>query len=404
MLDPDTEYGNIRPSKPAHSESSRLSRQIFVGGLPTNVTPPLFREWAEISFPGRVVNAVLVVDTLTHTRSRGFGFVTFDSNEMVDIASRMRLLQFAGKLVEVKKAENVSISQRKKVGNQEPRTAAGQNTRGRQKGAGGGGSGNGAGDAPGVGGRSAAAPRRAEQDLDRLDPQSAGQRARRPKGGAIASAGGLNGLPDGGMFRLPGPKDGERFGEPGPRGSGDPKEFIIPPPLQEQLYSARAWAQGADMRQAQWKEQGGAGAGGGYEGLLRGFAPAAVAAPLSSSSSSGPGEYGLRPLLFHPSGGAKADRSAAAAAAGAASDGPEGEGGSFEGFEGTCDGATGSEHLGGGGEGGGGAGAAGLFALQASIVNMAIDDDDLGGGPGGRGAAASAGQFGRFLSHRPGDE
>ena len=137
MLEGSAEYPIMRPGKPAHSESSRLSRQIFVGGLPTNVTPPLFREWAEISFPGRVVNAVLVVDTLTHTRSRGFGFVTFDSNEMVDIASRMRLLQFAGKLVEVKKAENVSISQRKKVGSQEPRSAGGQGTRGRQRGGGG---------------------------------------------------------------------------------------------------------------------------------------------------------------------------------------------------------------------------------------------------------------------------
>ena len=125
--------------KPPHTESSRLSRQIFVGGLPTNVTPPLFREWAEISFPGRVVNAVLVVDTLTHTRSRGFGFVTFDSNDMVDVASRMRLLQFAGKLVEVKKAENVSISQRKKVAHPDSRAAGSGNSSSPPTGGGGGG-------------------------------------------------------------------------------------------------------------------------------------------------------------------------------------------------------------------------------------------------------------------------
>eukprot|EP00286_Rhodomonas_abbreviata_P007288 CAMPEP_0181343756 /NCGR_PEP_ID=MMETSP1101-20121128/31769_1 /TAXON_ID=46948 /ORGANISM="Rhodomonas abbreviata, Strain Caron Lab Isolate" /LENGTH=479 /DNA_ID=CAMNT_0023455433 /DNA_START=87 /DNA_END=1526 /DNA_ORIENTATION=+ len=93
-------------------ESSRLSRQIFVGGLPTDVNPSSFREWAERTFPGRVVNAVLVVDRLTHTKSRGFGFVTFDSSDMVDFAAQARILPFADKCVEVKKAENMTILQK----------------------------------------------------------------------------------------------------------------------------------------------------------------------------------------------------------------------------------------------------------------------------------------------------
>ena len=92
---------------------SRLSRQIFVGGLPMKVTPRLFRIWAEASFPGRVVNSVLVLDPVTHSRSRGFGFITFDSYEMVDYASNLRILRFAGTDVEVKRVEHISNTRRK---------------------------------------------------------------------------------------------------------------------------------------------------------------------------------------------------------------------------------------------------------------------------------------------------
>ena len=42
------------------SRHPRLERQIFVGGLPTDVTNTTFREWADETFAGRVVNAVLV--------------------------------------------------------------------------------------------------------------------------------------------------------------------------------------------------------------------------------------------------------------------------------------------------------------------------------------------------------
>lgn len=38
----------------------RLERQVFVGGLPVNVTSALFRAWADQVFNGRVINAVLV--------------------------------------------------------------------------------------------------------------------------------------------------------------------------------------------------------------------------------------------------------------------------------------------------------------------------------------------------------
>lgn len=38
----------------------RLERQVFVGGLPVDVTSTMFRTWADSVFPGRVINAVLV--------------------------------------------------------------------------------------------------------------------------------------------------------------------------------------------------------------------------------------------------------------------------------------------------------------------------------------------------------
>jgi len=49
--------------KPSVSDSQRhprLERQVFVGGLPVDVTSSLFRTWADHVFNGRVINAVLV--------------------------------------------------------------------------------------------------------------------------------------------------------------------------------------------------------------------------------------------------------------------------------------------------------------------------------------------------------
>ena len=104
----------ISPRESKAARGSRLSRQIFVGGLPTNANKRMFRTWADMTFPGRVVNAVLVVDPVTHSRSRGFGFITFDSDEMVDFASSLRILQFADSNVEIKRAQNLTISRGKK--------------------------------------------------------------------------------------------------------------------------------------------------------------------------------------------------------------------------------------------------------------------------------------------------
>mmetsp|Transcript_11379 Transcript_11379/g.31744 ORF Transcript_11379/g.31744 Transcript_11379/m.31744 type:complete len:252 (+) Transcript_11379:250-1005(+) len=87
----------------------RLPRQVFVGGLPKDVTQNVLRAWAEKQFAGTALNAVLVVDKETHSRPRGFGFITFDSIESAERAIQKRFHEFNGGMIEIKRA--VSISQ-----------------------------------------------------------------------------------------------------------------------------------------------------------------------------------------------------------------------------------------------------------------------------------------------------
>ena len=56
----DSSGGTRNNAKPSDQRHPRLERQVFVGGLPVDVTSTLFRTWADSVFPGRVINAVLV--------------------------------------------------------------------------------------------------------------------------------------------------------------------------------------------------------------------------------------------------------------------------------------------------------------------------------------------------------
>jgi heterogeneous nuclear ribonucleoprotein A1/A3 len=76
------------------------TRKVFVGGLAPQVTPDdLKTHFAQF---GTIVNAIIMMDQSTQ-RSRGFGFVTFDSENTVD-AVLARSHTLAGKTVECKKA------------------------------------------------------------------------------------------------------------------------------------------------------------------------------------------------------------------------------------------------------------------------------------------------------------
>jgi len=76
------------------------TRKLFIGGLSPLTTQEQFKE--HFSQFGNVVNAVIMIDHTTN-RSRGFGFVTYDSEDAVD-AVLARTHTINGKVIECKKA------------------------------------------------------------------------------------------------------------------------------------------------------------------------------------------------------------------------------------------------------------------------------------------------------------
>uniref|UniRef100_A0A5B6ZGP6 RRM domain-containing protein n=1 Tax=Davidia involucrata TaxID=16924 RepID=A0A5B6ZGP6_DAVIN len=79
------------------------TKKIFVGGIPTTVTDDEFKDF--FSNIGEVKDHQVMRDHSTN-RSRGFGFVTFDTEQSVDdLLANGNRLEFAGAQVEIKKAE-----------------------------------------------------------------------------------------------------------------------------------------------------------------------------------------------------------------------------------------------------------------------------------------------------------
>lgn len=77
------------------------TRKIFVGGLSPSLTELEFKNYFE-KF-GRVTDVVVMMDSATH-RPRGFGFITFDSEESVENVMQKNFHELNGKFVEVKRA------------------------------------------------------------------------------------------------------------------------------------------------------------------------------------------------------------------------------------------------------------------------------------------------------------
>ncbi|TVU40828.1 hypothetical protein EJB05_14421 [Eragrostis curvula] len=75
------------------------SKKVFIGGLRDNVTEEEFRAYFETF--GTVTDVVVIYDSLT-SRSRGFGFVTFDSEEAVNKVMRQSFHTLKGTKVEAK--------------------------------------------------------------------------------------------------------------------------------------------------------------------------------------------------------------------------------------------------------------------------------------------------------------
>jgi heterogeneous nuclear ribonucleoprotein A1/A3 len=102
---PKAEYsGKSQPAKP--------TRKVFVGGLPLSCTEEEFKGYFE-KF-GQVIEAHIMYDHQTGI-SRGFGFVTFASEDIVEKVFEQSQHDIKGKTVEVKKAEPKHFSEGKRV-------------------------------------------------------------------------------------------------------------------------------------------------------------------------------------------------------------------------------------------------------------------------------------------------
>ncbi|GAB2215105.1 hypothetical protein Drorol1_Dr00019480 [Drosera rotundifolia] len=107
------------------------TKKIFVGGIPTSLTEEEFK--AFFSKYGKVVEHEIIHDRATN-RSRGFGFVMFESEKVVDdVLAGGNMIEMNGSRVEVKKAEP------KKASNSAHGPSFGSEPRARSYGGGGGG-------------------------------------------------------------------------------------------------------------------------------------------------------------------------------------------------------------------------------------------------------------------------
>ncbi|KAK3193469.1 hypothetical protein Dsin_024779 [Dipteronia sinensis] len=93
--------GNLNSSRGSEGGGNFKTKKIFVGGLPPTLTEDGFRQYFE-SY-GHVTDVVVMYDQNTQ-RPRGFGFITFDSEDAVDRVLHKTFHELMGKRVEVKRA------------------------------------------------------------------------------------------------------------------------------------------------------------------------------------------------------------------------------------------------------------------------------------------------------------
>ncbi|KAG8640230.1 heterogeneous nuclear ribonucleoprotein 1 [Manihot esculenta] len=93
--------GNVNAGRGSSGGGSFKTKKIFVGGLPSTLTEDGFRQYFENY--GHVTDVVIMFDQHTQ-RPRGFGFITFDTEDSVDRVLHKVFHELNGKLVEVKRA------------------------------------------------------------------------------------------------------------------------------------------------------------------------------------------------------------------------------------------------------------------------------------------------------------
>ncbi|XP_031405941.1 heterogeneous nuclear ribonucleoprotein 1-like isoform X2 [Punica granatum] len=98
---------NRGPSSIPGSPSPGRTKKIFVGGLASNVTESDFKKYFD-QF-GTITDVVVMYDHNTQ-RPRGFGFITYDSEDAVDRVLLRTFHDLNGKMVEVKRAVPKELS------------------------------------------------------------------------------------------------------------------------------------------------------------------------------------------------------------------------------------------------------------------------------------------------------
>lgn len=81
--------------------NTHRTKKIFVGGLSSNMTEEEFKSYFERF--GRTTDVVVMHDGVTN-RPRGFGFVTYDSEDSVEVVMQSNFHELSDKRVEVKRA------------------------------------------------------------------------------------------------------------------------------------------------------------------------------------------------------------------------------------------------------------------------------------------------------------
>ncbi|KAL6971244.1 hypothetical protein U1Q18_030925 [Sarracenia purpurea var. burkii] len=93
--------GNANNARNFGSGGNYRTKKIFVGGLPPTLSEDGFRQYFEAY--GSVTDVVVMYDQHTQ-RPRGFGFISFDSEDAVDRVLHKTFHDLNGKQVEVKRA------------------------------------------------------------------------------------------------------------------------------------------------------------------------------------------------------------------------------------------------------------------------------------------------------------
>ncbi|KAM7253408.1 hypothetical protein ACFE04_008760 [Oxalis oulophora] len=93
--------GNGSAGRNSSGGGNFRTKKIFVGGLPPTLSEDGFRQYFE-QF-GQVTDVVIMYDQNTQ-RPRGFGFISFESEDAVDMVLHKTFHDLSGKQVEVKRA------------------------------------------------------------------------------------------------------------------------------------------------------------------------------------------------------------------------------------------------------------------------------------------------------------